>query len=45
MAEELLGDPEWQRKTLEKLLFDSLKEQRRKRRWNIFFKFLLASMT
>jgi protease-4 len=41
MAGELLGDPEWQRKTLEKLLFDTFKEQRRKRRWNIFFKFLL----
>ena len=40
MAEELLNDPTWQRKTLEKLLFDNLKEQRRKRRWNIFFKFL-----
>lgn len=41
MTKELLGDPEWQRKTLEKLLFDTLKEQRHKRRWNIFFKFLL----
>jgi protease IV len=41
MVEELLKDPTWQRKTLEKLLFDTLKEQRRKRRWNIFFKFLL----
>ncbi|EDP45913.1 S49 family peptidase [Rickettsiella grylli] len=41
MAEELLSDPTWQRKTLEKLLFEALKEQRRKRRWNIFFKFLL----
>lgn len=40
MIEELLSDPAWQRKTLEKLLFDTLKEQRRKRRWNIFFKFL-----
>jgi protease-4 len=40
MAEELLDDPTWQRKTLEKLLFDTLKEQRRKRRWNIFFKLL-----
>ncbi len=41
MTEELLSDPVWQRKTLEKLLFDTLKEQKRKRRWNIFFKFLL----
>ncbi|MFZ0219199.1 MAG: S49 family peptidase [Candidatus Aquirickettsiella sp.] len=40
MPQELLSDPAWQRKTLEKLLFDTLKEQRRKRRWNIFFKFL-----
>lgn len=40
MTEELINDPTWQRKTLEKLLFDNLKEQRRKRRWNIFFKFL-----
>lgn len=40
MTEELLNDPVWQRKTLEKLLFDNLKEQRRKRRWNIFFRFL-----
>lgn len=42
--EELLGDHEWQRKTLEKLLFDTLKEQRRKRRWNIFFKFLFLAI-
>ena len=41
MTEELLSDPIWQRKTLKKLLFETLKEQRRKRRWNIFFKFLL----
>ena len=41
MTEELLSDPVWQRKTLEKLLFDTLKEQKRRRRWNIFFKFLL----
>ncbi|MFM2322923.1 MAG: protease transrane protein [Pseudomonadota bacterium] len=40
MTEELLGDPEWERKTLEKLLFSTLKEQGRKRRWGIFFKFL-----
>lgn len=40
MVEELLGDPQWERKTLEKLLFSTLKEQRRKRRWGMFFKFL-----
>ena len=41
MTEELSGNPQWERKTLEKLLFSALKEQRRKRRWGIFFKFLL----
>lgn len=41
MAEELLSDPTWQRKTLEKLLFEALKEQRRRRRWTIFFKFII----
>ena len=40
MTEELSGNPQWERKTLEKLLFSALKEQRRKRRWGIFFKFL-----
>jgi protease IV len=40
MVKKLLDDPQWQRKTLEKLLFNNLKEQCRKRRWNIFFKFL-----
>lgn len=33
-------DPAWERKTLEKLAFASLAEQRARRRWGIFFKFL-----
>lgn len=32
--------PGWERRTLEKLAFATLDEQRRKRRWGIFFKFL-----
>jgi len=40
MAEELIDDPNWDRKTLEKLLFATLKEQKRKRRWGIVFKLL-----
>lgn len=35
-----LGDPAWERSTLEKLLFASLKEQRAARRWRIFFRFV-----
>lgn len=31
-------EPQWERKLLEKLAFDSLKEARAKRRWGIFFK-------
>ncbi len=33
-------NPAWEQKTMEKLLFESLKEQRRRRRWGIFFKSL-----
>jgi protease-4 len=33
-------DPSWERKTLEKLAFSALNEQRTARRWGIFFKFL-----
>lgn len=33
-------DPNWERKTLEKLAFAALDEQRARRRWGIFFKFL-----
>lgn len=32
------NDPAWERKTLEKLLFAALDEQRARRRWGIFFK-------
>lgn len=35
------NDTIWQQKTLEKVLFYSLKEQARRRRWGIFFKLLL----
>lgn len=35
------GDPRWERVLIEKLATESLKEQRRARRWGIFFKFLL----
>lgn len=36
----MLAEP-WERDVLEKLLFASLKEQRAKRRWSIFFRLLL----
>ena len=35
-----INDPAWERKTLEKLAFSVLDEQRARRRWGIFFKFL-----
>jgi protease-4 len=34
------NDPSWERKTLEKLAFSALNEQRTGRRWGVFFKFL-----
>ncbi len=34
------NDPAWERKTLEKLAFAALEEQRAQRRWGIFFKAL-----
>lgn len=34
------NDPAWERKTLEKLAFAALSEQRARRRWGIFFKLL-----
>ncbi|MCD6680110.1 MAG: S49 family peptidase [Burkholderiaceae bacterium] len=34
------SDPAWQRDTLERLLFATLREQRRARRWSIFFRLL-----
>ena len=38
--ENLSADPNWERKTLEKLVFAAVKEQRRGRRWGTFFKLL-----
>lgn len=34
------SNPSWERQTLEKLAFAALQEQRARRRWGIFFKFL-----
>lgn len=34
------NNPNWERQTLEKLAFAALNEQRSRRRWGIFFKFL-----
>lgn len=39
-ADNLSSQERWEQKTLEKLLFASLTEQRRQRRWGIFFKSL-----
>jgi protease-4 len=37
----IMADPEsWERKTLEKLAFSALQEQRRARQWSIFFRLL-----
>lgn len=44
MKEEVSGHSQWERKTLEKLLFNTLKEQRSKRRWSVFFKFLFFTL-
>lgn len=33
-------NPAWEQKTIEKLLLENIKEQRRRRRWGIFFKAL-----
>ncbi|MGC3964379.1 MAG: S49 family peptidase [Rhodocyclaceae bacterium] len=35
-----LNEPGWERKLLEKLAFENLKETRRRRRWGVFFKVL-----
>ncbi len=35
-----MNEPNWERSALEKLAFDALVEQRRRRRWGIFFKLL-----
>lgn len=37
-APEAAGAPDWERKTLEKLAFAALGEQRARRRWGIFFR-------
>ncbi len=37
------NDPQWERQLLEKIAFASLKEQRAKRRWGIFFKLAILS--
>ncbi len=41
-AETRSTPPSWERETLEKVLLASIEEQRRARRWGIFFKLLLA---
>jgi len=40
MADTPNSDPAWERKIVEKLALDALTEQRRRRRWGIFFKLL-----
>jgi protease-4 len=37
-------NPNWERETLEKLLFATVKEQRAARRWSIFFKLLVLGI-
>lgn len=41
--EQQTDDPQWERSLLEKIALASLKEQRAKRRWGIFFKMLVLS--
>lgn len=41
MAEQVENSPNWQQKVLEKTLLASVTEQRRARRWGIFFKTLI----
>ena len=36
-------DPQWERSLLEKIALASIKEQRAKRRWGVFFKFAVLS--
>jgi protease-4 len=43
MNEEQRNPPGWERETLEKVLLASVEEQRRARRWNIFFKLALLA--
>ena len=40
MSDTSPNDPLWERKIIEKLALDALTEQRRRRRWGIFFKLL-----
>ena len=40
MPETPNNDPAWERKIIEKLALDALAEQRRRRRWGIFFRIL-----
>ncbi|OHC63439.1 MAG: peptidase S49 [Rhodocyclales bacterium GWA2_65_20] len=40
MSDNSPNDPIWERKIIEKLALESLTEQRRRRRWGIFFKLL-----
>ncbi|MCL2022669.1 MAG: S49 family peptidase [Betaproteobacteria bacterium] len=40
-SDDANAKPSWERKTLEALAFSVLKEQRARRRWGVFFKFLL----
>jgi len=42
LDEAMSGKGDWQRDLVNRLAFASLNEQRRTRRWNIFFRFLLA---
>lgn len=42
LDEALSGKDDWQRDLVNRLAFASLNEQRRARRWSVFFKFLLA---
>lgn len=37
------NDPQWERQLLEKIAFASLTEQKAKRRWGIFFKFVVLA--
>ena len=39
-ADRATADPSWERKTIEKLAFSALAEQKTSRRWGIFFKLL-----
>lgn len=51
LAANVVGNPAahviregWEREVLEKLLFATLKEQRTRRRWNIFFRFVFVGL-